>query len=139
MYFIYFNPNPNAKTFKSGKPKSWHVQDDVVRAICKVLDKTWIEAYELLDEIVKSNYTMINDKTVVNELLTNQLGYEYITYGKPKTGEKRPVIKDFIKENQKGTYVIYLRDYYVAVIDGKVYDINSLDDEAIYSYWKKPE
>ena len=138
MDYIYFNPNPNAKTFKSGKPKSWHVQDDVVRAICKVLDKSWIEGYELLDEIAKKNFTTINDKVVVNELLSNQLGYEYITYGKPKVGEKRPVIEDFIKENNKGTYVIYLRDYYVTVVDGVVYDISKLSDEAIYSYWKKP-
>lgn len=138
MDYIYFNPNPNAKTFKSGKPKSWHVQDDVVRAICKVLDKSWIEGYELLDEIAKKNFTTINDKTVVNELLSNQLGYEYITYGKPKVGEKRPVIEDFIKENNKGSYVIYLRDYYVTVVDGVVYDISNLSDEAIYSYWKKP-
>ena len=138
MDYIYFNPNPNAKTFKSGKPKSWHVQDDVVRAICKVLDKTWSEAYELLDDIAKKNFTTINDKTVVNELLTNKLGYEYITYGKPKVGEKRPVIEDFIKENNKGSYVIYLRDYYVTVVDGIVYDIANLSDEAIYSYWKKP-
>lgn len=138
MDYIYFNPNPNAKTFKSGKPKSWHVQDDVVRAICKVLDKTWSEAYELLDDIAKKNFTTINDKTVVNELLANKLGYEYITYGKPKVGEKRPVIEDFIKENNKGSYVIYLRDYYVTVVDGIVYDISNLSDEAIYSYWKKP-
>ena len=138
MDYIYFNPNPNAKTFKSGKPKSWHVQDDVVRAICKVLDKSWIEGYELLDEIAKKNFTTINDKVVVNELLSNQLGYEYITYGKPKVGEKRPVIEDFIKENNKGTYVIYLRDYYVTVVNGVVYDISNLSDEAIYSYWKKP-
>ena len=137
MDYIYFNPNPNAKTFKSGKPKSWHVQDDVVRAICKVLDKTWSEAYELLDNIAKKNFTTINDKTVVNELLANKLGYEYITYGKPKVGEKRPVIEDFIKENNKGSYVIYLRDYYVTVVDGIVYDISNLSDEAIYSYWKK--
>lgn len=138
MDYIYFNPNPNAKTFKSGKPKSWHVQDDVVRAICKVLDKTWSEAYELLDDIAKKNFTTINDKTVVNELLANKLGYEYITYGKPKQGQKRPIIEDFIKENNKGRYVIYLRDYYVTVIDGVVYDIVNLSDEAIYSYWKKP-
>ncbi len=138
MDYIYFNPNPNAKTFKSGKPKSWHVQDDVVRAICKVLDKTWSEAYELLDDIAKKNFTTINDKTVVNELLANKLGYEYITYGKPKQGQKRPIIEDFIKENNKGSYVIYLRDYYVTVVDGVVYDIANLSNEAIYSYWKKP-
>lgn len=138
MDYIYFNPNPNAKTFKSGKPKSWHVQDDVVRAICKVLDKTWSEAYELLDDIAKKNFTTINDKTVVNELLANNLGYEYITYGKPKQGQKRPVIDDFIKEHNKGSFVIYLRDYYVTVIDGIVYDISDLGDEAIYSYWQKP-
>lgn len=138
MDYIYFNPNPNAKTFKSGKPKSWHVQDDVVRAICKVLDKTWSEAYELLDDIAKKNFTTINDKTVVNELLANKLGYEYITYGKPKQGQKRPIIEDFIKENNQGSYVIYLRDYYVTVINGVVYDIANLSNEAIYSYWKKP-
>lgn len=136
MNYTYFNPNPNAKTFKSGKPKSWHCQDDVVRAISKVFDKTWIESYELLDEIAKKNFTTINDKNVVNELLQNQNGYKYITYGKPKTGQKRPIIQDFIKEHNTGTYIIYLRDYYVAVVDGIVYDIQTLDDEAIYSYWE---
>ena len=137
MDYIYFNPNPNAKTFKSGKPKSWHVQDDVVRAVCKVFDKSWIESYKLLDEIAKKNFTTINDKNVVDILLSTQNNFSYFTYGKPSSGQKRPVIKDFIKENSKGTYIIYLRDYYVAVIDGIVYDIQNLDNEAIYSYWKK--
>lgn len=135
MNYNYFNPNPNAKTFKSGKPKAWNQQDDVVRSICKALNKSWIESYELLDNIAKKNYTMINDKNVVNELLSS-CGFEYQTYGKPKIGEKRPVIEEFINAHQDGLYVLYLRDYYVTVINGVVYDTKMLDNEAIYSYWK---
>ena len=45
MKFEYFNPNPNAKVFKSGKPKSWNIDDSVVRAICKVTNHSWIEIY----------------------------------------------------------------------------------------------
>ncbi len=135
MNYEYYNPNPNAKTFKSGKPKSWNQQDDVVRAICKVLNKSWLESYELLDNIAKKNYTMINDKNVVNELLSS-CGFEYQTYGKPKVGEKRPILDEFIKEHMNGMYVLYLRNYYVTVINGVVYDTKTLNDEAIYSYWK---
>lgn len=136
MNYSYFNPNPNAKTFKSGKPKSWHIQDDVVRAICKIFDKSWIESYEMLDEIAKKHFTTINDKNVIDELLSHKYGFKYHTYGKPQIGEKRPVIADFIKEHNKGKYIIYLRDYYVAIINGVVYDIKDLTDEAIYSYWE---
>ena len=136
MNFIYYNPNPNAKTFKSGKPKSWNIQDDVVRAISKAIDKSWIETYELLDEIAKSNYTTINDKQVVNELLHNQLNYTYVTFGKPKPGCKRPIINDFSGEYGNGIYVLYLRDYYAVVIDGILYNTIDLNDKPVYSYWK---
>lgn len=137
MKFEYYNSNPNVKFFKSGKPKSWNTNDDAVRAISKVFDKSWIESYELLDSIAKENFTMISDKSVVNDFLTNE-GFEYITYGKPKMGEKRPIVSEFVEEHQTGKYILYLRDYYIAVIDGVIYDTNSnIGNEAVYSYWKK--
>jgi len=137
MNFEYYNPNPNAKVFKSGKPKSWNVSDDAVRAISKALDKTWIESYEMLDEIAKNSFTIIQDKNVVNGLLCNK-EFEYVTLGKPKQGEKRPVVSEFVNMYNKGTYVLYLRDYYITIIDGVVYDTDmNIGNEAVYSYWKK--
>ena len=134
MNYNYYNPNPNAKTFKSGKPKSWNIQDDVVRALSKALDKTWIETYELLDEIAKKHFTTINDKQVVTELLT-KFDYTYITCGKPKIGEKRPTINDFANEHNKGIYIVYLRDYYAVIVDGMLYNTINLNDNPVYSYW----
>lgn len=136
MNYTYFNPNPNAKTFKSGKPKSWHIQDDSVRAICKALDKSWEESYRLLDNVAINNFTIINDKDVVDSILTD-FKFKYVTHGKPKSGEKRPTIADFVETHKHGTYVAYLRDYYVTIVDGILYDVNNHDNEVVYSYWTK--
>ena len=133
---MYFNPNPNAKTFKSGKPKSWHIQDDAVRAICKALEITWEEAYQLLDKIAISRFTIISDKDVVDTVLKDN-GFKYITHGKPKPGEKRPMISDFVETHKSGIYIAYLRDYYVTIVNGVMYDVNNHDDGVVYSYWTK--
>lgn len=135
MKFEYYNPNPNAKTFKSGKPKSWNRQDDVVRAICKITNKTWNEIYSELFNISNKVNDMINSKTVVDKYIQS-IGGEFFTLGKPKTGEKRPTIEEFITNNKLGTYILYLRDYYVTVIDGTLYNTTNLNNEAVYSYWK---
>ena len=131
---MYFNPNPNAKTFKSGKPKSWHIQDDSVRAICKALNKNWEESYQLLDNIAINKFTIVNDKDVVNGVLS-KFGFKYVTNGKPKSGEKRPTISEFIEKHKIGIYIAYLRDYYVCIVNGVLYDVSSHDDEVVYSYW----
>ncbi len=135
MKFEYYNPNPDAKTFKSGKPKSWSRQDDVVRAICKVTNKTWNEIYKELFEISSQANDMVNSKSVVDNYIKT-IGGEFFTLGKPKAGEKRPTIEEFVNNNNSGTFILYLRDYYVTVINGILYNTVDLNDEAVYSYWK---
>lgn len=138
MKFEYFNPNPNARVFKSGKPKSWNMKDSVVRAICKVTDKMWIDIYRELDELAQENYSMLDEKNIPNELLCNKYQLSYVTLGKPTTGQKRPTVKEFAESHNTGTFILYLRDYYVAVIDGVVYNTDeSIADASIYSYWTK--
>lgn len=133
--FIYYNPNPDASVFKSGKPKSWNRDDSVIRAICKVTNKSWSEVYKSLTEIGAKKHDMPDSKDVVLTYLTNA-NMKFITCGKPKTGEKRLTVEEFAKQYNKGLYIVYLRDYYLAIVDGIVYDtINNNDNMVVYSYW----
>lgn len=136
MKFEYYNPNPDAKTFKSGKPKSWGRDDSAVRAICKYVNRTWDEVFNDLTEIAKAQHDIPVSKNVVNAYCENH-NIKYVTLGKPVSGQKRPTITEFVKTHT-GNYILYLRDYYVTVKNGIVYDVNNkLDNEAVYSYWEK--
>ena len=41
-----------------------------------------------------------------------------------------------IKKIFDGKYVLYLRDYYVCVKDGVLYDVCESTNDSVYSYWK---
>lgn len=136
----YFNPNPTCKFFKSGKPKSWYINDSAVRALCKSLNVTWEVAYDLLTKEGKKQYNIPTAKQVIETILTNN-GFEFITYGKPGKNEKRPNVKQFVDslpDNSNKMYILNLADYFVCVIDKKIYDVS--DDclkSSVYSYWVK--
>lgn len=133
----YFNPNPNCKFFKSGNPKNWYINDSPVRAIAKALDVSWDDAFVKLTNAAKNIYNMPTSKQALDEVLSKE-GYEFITLGKPKKGTSRPTVTEFIKEHQKGYIVLNLADYFVTVINGKIYDVSDKClKSSVYSYWKK--
>lgn len=134
MKFEYYNPNVDAKTFKSGKPKFWNRNDSSVRAICKAIGKDWITVYDELCNIGHNYNDMPSSKQVVTNMLSNY-GYELVTLGKPVQGQKRPTIEEFAQEHNEGTYVLYLRDYYITMIDGVLYNTENFAEEKVYSYW----
>ena len=135
MKVTYFNSNPNVKFFKSGQPKNWYIDDSPIRAISKVLNKSWHQAYDMLCIEGKRLGDIPISKNVINEVLTKQ-GFKFITYGKPKHGESRLTVEQFIKENNKGTYVLNLASYFVTLIDGQLYDVNDKClKNSVYSYW----
>lgn len=136
MKFKYFNPNPAAETFKSGKPKKWTRNDNVIRAVCKVSNKEWHNVYNDLFKISLKHCNVIDAKEVINDYLVNHLNMTFQTCGKPKQGDKRYTVQTFVDKFNIGTYILYLRNYYVAVINGVVY--NTTDDiknAAVYSFW----
>ena len=91
--------------------------------------------YKELFEISVSYNDMINSKNVVNNYIDSIHG-NFVTLGKPKAGEKRITIEEFANKYNEGTYILYLRDYYVAIIDGVLYNTININSEAVYSYWK---
>lgn len=132
----YFNPNPTCKFFKSGNPKNWYINDSSVRAISKAFDLSWEHSYDKLTMAGKEVHNMPSSKQAVEKVLEHD--YEFITLGKPKKGEKRPAVSEFIKEHNKGTYILNLADYYVTVIDGEIYDVSEKClKSSVYSYWFK--
>lgn len=135
----YFNPNPTCKFFKSGKPKNWYIDDSAIRAIAKIFDITWDVAYDKLCKAGLSLHDIPTSKQSISFILESN-GFEFITLGKPKKGESRPSVKEFIDNlnNKNSMYVLNLADYFVTVIDGEIYDVS---DEclksSVYSYWIK--
>ena len=117
----YYNPNPTCKFFKSGNPKNWYINDSSVRAIAKALDLTWEGAYDKLTTVGKEIYNMPSSKQTIERVLEKD--YEFITLGKPKKDESRPTVAEFVKQNNVGSYVLNLADYYITVIDGEFYDV----------------
>jgi hypothetical protein len=134
----YYNPNPTCKFFKSGKPKNWYINDSAIRAIAKVFDVTWETAYDMLSKAGLSLHDIPVSKQAINFIL-NKNDFEFITLGKPKKGESRPIVEEFIKDLDKNAvYVLNLADYFVVVQNGDIYDVS---DEclksSVYSYWIK--
>lgn len=124
--WVEYNPNPSGKS----------VGDCVIRAVAKVLDLSWEEAYA---ELCLQGY-MMHDMPSANEV--------WGAYLKSK-GFKREMIpascadcytiEDFTKEYPKGVYVIGTGKHAVACIDGKTYDSWDSEKEAPLYFYRKVE
>ncbi len=135
MEFNYFNSNPDAEMFKSGKPKGWNRADSSIRAICAATGKDWETVFKSLSEIALKQHDMIDSKNVINDFCILN-GFEYDTYGKPAPGAKRPNVAQFSNEHSQGTYILYLRNYFVCIKDGCQLNTIEMKDDSVYSYWK---
>lgn len=135
----HYNPNPACKFFKSGKPKNWYINDSAVRAIAKVFDTTWETAYDMLCKAGLALHDIPISKQAIDFILAKN-GFEFITLGKPKKGENRPSVKEFVEniEDTNPVYVLNLADYFVTVINGEIYDVSEdCLKSSVYSYWIK--
>lgn len=135
MEFKHFNSNPDASVFKSGKPKAWYREDSSIRAICAATGKDWFKIFDELVSIARKNKDMMDAKNTINEYLISN-GFSYETYGKPSIGESRPIVSEFADTHNHGTYILYLRDYYVCIVDGVQLNTCEIKNDSVYSYWK---
>lgn len=126
--YIYFQPNEKDKKGKYG--------DCSVRAICKAENITWLEAYDLMCKYSREIQCPFNVKEGFEYILKN-LGYKYHSIGRPKKGEKRPTVKTFAMEHNKGIYLPIVASHYVCIKDGDWYDSWDSYDCCVYGYWEK--
>ena len=124
--------------YKYWQPNKKDVKDDhgdcVIRALCKVFDKSWCEVFKELVPICLEIQSVPNDKYVYSEYLRRN-GAKYTGISNKK-GSKRPTVSSFAKEHKQGTYYLRVAKHGVAVVDGIYYDSWDSGNKCVYGYWE---
>ena len=123
--FIEYNPNPTGRK----------VGDCAVRAVSKALNIDWENAYAL---IALNGYQM-GDMPSSNSVWGSVLRQNgFYRKSLPDSCPDCFSVKDFCKENPKGTFVLGTGTHVVTAIDGNYYDVWDSGDEIIAYVWYLP-
>ena len=123
--FRYYNPNPVAAK----------VVDCSIRAVSKALNVDWEKAYVMLAVNGFIMADIMNANNVFASVL-RQNGFDRKTID--NTCPDCFSVKDFCKENPKGTFVLGTGTHVVTVVDGNYYDVwDSGDEIPAYYFYRK--
>lgn len=122
--FKYYNCNPLKR----------QVNDCVVRAIALAENKSWNEVFTKLSKLAEKRCILIDDTEFVEWYLTEN----YDTYCFICNNEHLR-IKEFLKLNPIGKYLITMKGHITCAIDGCVYDIWDCTNKRIWSVWRVEE
>jgi len=125
MKYEYFNNNPAGRK----------VGDCAVRAVAKALNIDWEKAYAMLAVNGFIMADIMNANNVIASVL-RQNGFNRKTID--NTCPDCFSVKDFCKENPKGTFVLGTGAHVVTAIDGNYYDVWDSGDEIITYVWYLP-
>lgn len=126
MYKYY---QPNKLDLKDEKP------DCVIRSLTKVLDITWLEAFESLIPYARELQTTLTCRECYEKYLVDE-GFKYVGISNRK-GSKRPTVKSFSDSHRTGTYFLNLANHTVAVVDGIYYDTWDCGNCCLYGYYER--
>lgn len=120
---------PNKKDLKDRQ------RDCVVRALTKVMNKTWLEVFNELIPYAIEIQCMPNSKTCYESYLKDN-GFEYHGISNRK-GSKRPTVESFTKEHKTGIFFLNVANHVVSVVDGIYYDTWDSGQCCLYGYYEK--
>lgn len=126
-YYKYYQPNKKDIKDEYG--------DCVVRALTKVMNKTWIEVFNELIPYAIEIQCMPNDKVCYERYLKDN-GFVYHGISNKK-GSKRPTVESFAREHKEGTFFLNVANHVVAVVDGTYYDTWDSGQCCLYGYYEK--
>lgn len=128
--FCYYQPNK--KDLKD------EVGDCQIRAFSKVLNLTWLEAFDMTIPICRElqTYTIFDCDLKKTKKAMDKLGFSYIGISNKK-GSKRPTVDGFAKDHPTGRYIVTIAHHVVAVVDGKYYDTWDSGEKSLYGYYEK--
>lgn len=130
--YVYYQPNKKDLKDKVG--------DCQIRALAKVLDKSWVEVFDLITPICREQQVMdifSCDLNKTKEAMA-RLGFKY-TGVSNKKGSKRPTVDTFAKEHKTGKYIASVAHHVVAVVDGRYFDTWDSGWKSMYGYYELVE
>lgn len=125
--YKYYQPNKKDIKDRQG--------DCVVRALTKVMNKTWLEVFNELIPYAIEIQCMPNSKTCYESYLKDN-GFEYHGISNRK-GSKRPTVESFTKEHKTGIFFLNVANHVVSVVDGIYYDTWDSGQCCLYGYYEK--
>lgn len=127
--FMYYQPNDKDLKDKVG--------DCQIRAFCKVLGLTWLEAFDLTIPICRElqTYTIFDCDLTKTNAAMKKLGFTYTGISNKK-GTTRPTVDSFAKAHPTGRYIVKVAHHVVAVVDGKYYDTWDSGHKSLYGYYE---
>lgn len=128
--YVYYQPNEKDLKDAYG--------DCTIRALSKVLDVTWLEAFDITIPICRREQVpnIFFCPAKIRNAFLEELGFEYHPISNKK-GSKRPTIDEFAKEHKKGRYICNVSNHEVAVVDGKYYDTWDSGYKSLYGYFER--
>ncbi len=126
-YWKYYQPNKKDLKDEYG--------DCVIRALCKVTDKEWLEVFDDLLPYAREVQATPSASQVYSKYLEDN-GFKWIGL-RIKKGCKRPTVQSFTKEHKEGTYILKAAHHIVTVSDGLFWDTWDSGDECVYGYYIK--
>lgn len=132
------------KLYKYYQPNKKDLKDEQgdcsIRALTKFMNITWVEAFDMLVKYARESQTMINSVSNIQACLED-MGISYVSCYKPKD-KKKTTVKDFVKQNKEGTFILYVRSgfrtHLVCSVDGVYYDTWDCGEKIVYGYYEKP-
>lgn len=115
--YKYYNANPLGR----------HVNDCSVRAISLALDKTWDETYKILAEYARQEGITFSEVEFIDQYLADR----YPRYCQDKTNSIMK-LRDFLKLQLPGRWLITMAGHITCVIDGVCYDTFDPTDRFIW-------
>lgn len=124
MPYIYYNPNPDGR----------RVDDCVIRAVSRLFNISWDEAYDEVTHMGRLMHNMPSANEVWGEYLRR---HGFSRYTLPNSCPHCTTIAEFCEQNPYGIYALATGSHVVAAIDGYYYDISDSGDEVVAYFWEK--
>lgn len=124
--YVSYNANPDGNK----------VIDCTVRAISLVLNQTWEQTYAGIVVEGMAAYNMPSANAVWSNYLKHK-GFK--CYVIPDELPENYSVRDFCRDNPKGTFLLALDGHVVAVKNGDWYDTWNSADQAVIFYWHRKE
>lgn len=117
--------------FKSQRRRA---ADCTVRALMKLLETSWEDAY---DELCNAGRFLKRMPDEIDSVAHALSLYGYTKNSIPVTkGSKRPTVASFAAEHPTGRYLLNVANHVVAVVDGHYYDSWDCGSKCVYTYYE---